>query len=57
MRALILLHRWLGAAFCLLCAMGFASGIIMHKRRLTGKLHASRRAYRWLFAGLWPARQ
>src|SRR5258708_18797060 len=30
MRALILLHRWLGILFCLLFAMWFASGIIMH---------------------------
>src|SRR5262245_1140257 len=29
-RALILLHRWLGVAFCLLFAMWFASGIVMH---------------------------
>src|ERR1700685_2420499 len=30
MRALILLHRWLGVAFCLLFAMWFASGIVIH---------------------------
>jgi hypothetical protein len=30
MRALILLHRWLSVAFCLLFAMWFASGIVMH---------------------------
>jgi len=30
MRALILLHRWLGIFFCLLFAMWFASGIVMH---------------------------
>jgi hypothetical protein len=30
MRALILLHRWLGVAFCLLFAMWFATGIVMH---------------------------
>ena len=30
MRVLILLHRWLGVAFCLLFAMWFASGIVMH---------------------------
>src|SRR5580700_7480924 len=29
-RSLILLHRWLGVAFCLLFAMWFASGIVMH---------------------------
>src|SRR3954447_22150175 len=28
--ALILLHRWLGIACCLLFAMWFASGIVMH---------------------------
>ncbi len=30
MRALILVHRWFGVAFCLLFAMWFASGAIMH---------------------------
>jgi len=30
MRALILVHRWLGIAFCLLFAMWFATGIVMH---------------------------
>jgi hypothetical protein len=30
LRALILLHRWLGMAFCLLFAMWFATGIVMH---------------------------
>src|SRR3954469_15991225 len=30
MRALTLVHRWLGIAFCLLFAMWFASGIVMH---------------------------
>ncbi len=30
MKALILLHRWLGVAFCLLFGMWFASGIVMH---------------------------
>src|SRR5262252_6929482 len=30
MRALTLIHRWLGIAFCLLFAMWFASGIVMH---------------------------
>src|SRR6266536_2790651 len=29
-RALILLHRWLGVSFCLLFAMWFATGIVMH---------------------------
>ena len=30
MRILVTLHRWWGAAFCLLFAMWFASGIVMH---------------------------
>ena len=30
MRALILVHRWMGIAFCLLFAMWFATGIVMH---------------------------
>jgi len=30
MRTLVLFHRWLGVAFCLLFAMWFASGIVMH---------------------------
>ena len=30
MRALVLIHRWLGVGFCLLFAMWFASGIVMH---------------------------
>src|SRR3979409_589977 len=30
MRALILVHRWLGILFCQLFAMWFASGIVMH---------------------------
>ena len=30
MRALILVHRWLGVAFCLVFAMWFATGIVMH---------------------------
>jgi hypothetical protein len=29
-RALIVVHRWLGVAFCLLFAMWFATGIVMH---------------------------
>ncbi|MFY9840821.1 MAG: hypothetical protein WAK55_31000 [Xanthobacteraceae bacterium] len=28
--ALVFLHRWLGVVFCLLFAMWFASGIVMH---------------------------
>lgn len=30
MRALVLIHRWLGVAFCLLFAMWFATGMVMH---------------------------
>jgi hypothetical protein len=30
MNALVVLHRWLGIGFCLLFAMWFASGIVMH---------------------------
>ena len=30
MKALVLLHRWLGVGFCLLFSMWFASGIVMH---------------------------
>jgi hypothetical protein len=30
MKALVLLHRWLGVGSCLLFAMWFASGIVMH---------------------------
>ena len=30
MNAIVLLHRWLGIAFCLLFVMWFASGIVMH---------------------------
>jgi hypothetical protein len=30
LRALIFVHRWLGVAFCLLFALWFASGIVMH---------------------------
>ncbi|MCG2666768.1 PepSY domain-containing protein [Bradyrhizobium sp. GCM10023182] len=30
MAAIVLLHRWLGIAFCLMFAMWFASGIVMH---------------------------
>jgi hypothetical protein len=29
-KALVLLHRWLGIGFCVLFAMWFASGIVMH---------------------------
>jgi hypothetical protein len=30
LRALILLHRWLGISFCLLFAMWFSTGMVMH---------------------------
>jgi hypothetical protein len=30
MKALVILHRWLGVGFCLLFAMWFATGIVMH---------------------------
>jgi hypothetical protein len=30
MRALVLIHRWLGVAFCLLFGMWFATGVVMH---------------------------
>jgi hypothetical protein len=30
MSAIVLLHRWLGIAFCMLFAMWFATGIVMH---------------------------
>src|SRR5947209_772577 len=30
MRALVLIHRWLGVALCLLFAMWFTTGIVMH---------------------------
>ncbi|MGB6534572.1 MAG: PepSY domain-containing protein [Xanthobacteraceae bacterium] len=48
MRALILLHRWLGVAFCLLFAMWFASGIVMHFVPYPAQTEAER------FAGLAP---
>ncbi|MEO7729018.1 MAG: PepSY domain-containing protein, partial [Burkholderiales bacterium] len=30
MHALTVLHRWFGVAFCLVFAMWFASGLVMH---------------------------
>ena len=48
MRALILLHRWLGVAFCLLFAMWFATGIVMHFVPFPTLTEADR------FAGLAP---
>src|SRR5690348_15941694 len=42
MRALILLHRWLGVSFCLLFAMWFATGIVMHFVPFPGLTEAER---------------
>ncbi|OPY98312.1 hypothetical protein A5906_32295 [Bradyrhizobium sacchari] len=48
MGAVVLLHRWLGIAFCLLFAMWFASGIVMHFVPFPSQTEAER------FAGLAP---
>lgn len=48
MAAIVLLHRWLGIAFCLLFAMWFASGIVMHFVPFPSLTEAER------FAGLAP---
>lgn len=48
MSAIVLLHRWLGIAFCLLFAMWFASGIVMHFVPFPSLTEAER------FAGLAP---
>ncbi|MCK1716668.1 PepSY domain-containing protein [Bradyrhizobium sp. 141] len=48
MSAIILLHRWLGIAFCLLFAMWFATGIAMHFVPFPSLTEAER------FAGLAP---
>lgn len=48
MDAIVLLHRWLGIAFCLLFAMWFASGIVMHFVPFPSLTEAER------FAGLAP---
>src|ERR1700742_2687406 len=48
MNALVLLHRWLGIGFCLLFAMWFASGIVMHFVPFPSLTEAER------FAGLAP---
>ncbi|MCK1383159.1 PepSY domain-containing protein [Bradyrhizobium sp. 21] len=48
MRAIVLLHRWLGIAFCLLFAMWFATGIVMHFVPFPSLTEAER------FAGLSP---
>lgn len=46
MSAVVLLHRWLGIAFCLLFAMWFATGIVMHFVPFPSQTEAER------FAGL-----
>jgi hypothetical protein len=48
MGTIVLLHRWLGIAFCLLFAMWFASGIVMHFVPFPSLTEAER------FAGLAP---
>ncbi|CUT10339.1 Optional hypothetical component of the B12 transporter BtuN [Bradyrhizobium sp.] len=48
MRAIVLLHRWLGIAFCLLFAMWFATGTVMHFVPFPSLTEAER------FAGLVP---
>lgn len=48
MGAIVLLHRWLGIVFCLLFAMWFASGIVMHFVPFPSLTEAER------FAGLAP---
>src|SRR5882757_3663320 len=48
MDAIILLHRWLGVVFCLLFAMWFATGIVMHFVPFPSLTEAER------FAGLAP---
>ena len=48
MNAIVLLHRWLGIAFCLLFAMWFATGIVMHFVPFPSLTEAER------FAGLIP---
>src|SRR6201989_1532447 len=48
MRAFILVHRWLGILFCLLFAMWFASGVVMHFVPFPSLTEAER------FAGLPP---
>jgi hypothetical protein len=51
MGAIVLLHRWLGIAFCLLFAMWFATGIVMHFVPFPALTEAER------FAGLAPLGQ
>jgi hypothetical protein len=50
MGAMVLLHRWLGIAFCLLFAMWFATGIVMHFVPFPSLTEAER------FAGLAPVK-
>ena len=47
-KTLVILHRWLGIGFCLLFAMWFASGIVMHFVPFPQLAEAER------FAGLLP---
>jgi uncharacterized iron-regulated membrane protein len=49
MNAIVLLHRWLGIVFCLLFAMWFATGIVMHFVPFPSLTETER------FAGLAPA--
>jgi hypothetical protein len=42
MRVLTLLHRWWGVVFCLLFAMWFASGVVMHFVPFPERLGADR---------------
>src|SRR4051812_21034282 len=62
MRLLVFLHRWWGVAFCLLFAMWFASGIVMHfvpfpARGDAGgsgdRLDLSRAAIEWITRDQW----
>src|SRR6059058_3934409 len=48
MGAIVLSHRWLGVAFCLLFAMWFSTGIVMHFVPFPSLTEAER------FAGLMP---
>jgi hypothetical protein len=51
MGAIVLAHRWLGIAFCLLFAMWFGSGIVMHFVPFPSLTEAER------FAGLAPVQR
>jgi uncharacterized iron-regulated membrane protein len=48
MRGLVLLHRWLGVSFCLLFAMWFATGTVMHFVPFPALTETER------IDGLWP---